>query len=306
MTASREATIPRDGIGKAEEATPPIRVATTSINDARFIKDLDRLKDLRTFLIQEAIPTTAEESAALSLGDLNLLQWDVKGRVPTLEEWSELEKGTRTLFRPLSDAQRRRFLVGEIPPWVSTLAIWLAVAAIVALIAAILVPWQNISWLKSINSGARVLPVYLIWLMSLGAIGSIAFIGMNALSVQHDVTFDLGNRTLLLLRIALGALFGLVLTLPFGYSGFSDFVYDINQYDPGNSSPARLTSGLAARAALLLLPFILGFSTSLVIVILNKLMDGAQALFGGTGKHDGQEPSTAPSSSSASTRRNQS
>ena len=35
------------------------------------------------------------------------------------------------------------------------------------------------------------LPFYLVWLMSLGASGSIAFIGMNALSVQQDVTLTL-------------------------------------------------------------------------------------------------------------------
>src|SRR5215470_2792620 len=35
--------------------------------------------------------------------------------------------------------------------------------------------------------GSTILPLYLMWLMSLGAIGSIAFIGMNApdLSVSH-------------------------------------------------------------------------------------------------------------------------
>lgn len=301
MTTFPETTIQMRS-GKREEVIPEPRIATTAINDARFIKDLDRLKDLRSFLVQEAI--TPKESAALSLGDLNLLQRDVvNGRAPTLKEWSELETRTQTLFGLLSDPQRRRFLVGEIPQWVSKLPIWLAVAAILALIAAILVlaPWQA-RWLQSINTCTRILPFYLIWLMSLGAIGSIAFIGMNALSVQHDVTFDLGNRTLLLLRIALGALFGLVLTLPFGFTGFADFVYDIDIYNPENGIPARLTSNLLSRATLLLLPFILGFSTSLVIVILNKLMDGAQALFGGSGKGEGKEPSTVSPSASTSTR----
>lgn len=288
--------------GKREEAPPDPRATSTAISDARFIKDLDRLKDLRSFLLQEAI--TPKESAALSLGDLNLLQLNVvNGRAPTLEEWSELETRTQTLFGLLDDPQRRRFLVGEIPQWVSKLPIWLALLAIIALTAAIVVPWQDVHWLQTINSGARILPFYLIWLLSLGAVGSIAFIGMNALSVQHDVTFDLGNRTLLLLRIALGALFGLVLTLPFGFTGFADFAHDIVMYDPANSSPARLASNLLSRATLLLLPFILGFSTSLVIVILNKLMDGAQALFGGNGKREGQESSTGSSSASASTRR---
>jgi hypothetical protein len=53
----------------------------------------------------------------------------------------------------------------------------------------------------SIPLGARVLPFYLLWLMSLGATGAVAFIGTNVLSVQEDATFDLTNTRLMALRI---------------------------------------------------------------------------------------------------------
>jgi hypothetical protein len=119
--------------------------------------------------------------------------------------------------------------------------------------------------------------------MSLGAIGSVAFIGMNALSVQEDATFDLTNSRLMALRISLGALFGLVLTLP--TDGFNSFVTFCSQIlhpgeTPASSSSSAGQLGLSISALLLLLPFILGFSTSLVILVLNQLLEGVQSFFG--------------------------
>jgi uncharacterized BrkB/YihY/UPF0761 family membrane protein len=104
---------------------------------------------------------------------------------------------------------------------------------------------------------------------------------MNALSVQHDITFDITNRRLMLLRITLGALFGLVLTLPFGFVGFMQFI--INSL--GQSLPAEIPAPTTfwAKATLLLLPFVLGFSTTLVITIMNRLVESVQAFFGKTG-----------------------
>jgi hypothetical protein len=103
--------------------------------------------------------------------------------------------------------------------------------------------------------------------------GSIAFIGMNALAVQQDITFDLLNSRLIYLRIALGALFSLVLTLPYGYSSFLDLSKLIENEN-------HTVSG--KDALLLIIPFLLGFSTSLVIMILNRLLEATQSFFGKT------------------------
>jgi hypothetical protein len=88
---------------------------------------------------------------------------------------------------------RRRYLLGKVPRFLTYLPI---IFAIVALLAFIL---TTISYTGSLHflwlgkpdgsRGGNVLPFYLLWLMSLGAIGAVAFIGMNALSVQEDVTF---------------------------------------------------------------------------------------------------------------------
>ncbi|SHN73495.1 hypothetical protein SAMN05444170_2493 [Bradyrhizobium erythrophlei] len=119
--------------------------------------------------------------------------------------------------------------------------------------------------------------VYLVWIASLGAIGASASIGMNALSIQDDITFDLTNIRLMSLRIALGALFGVVLTLPFGYPQFLEFLKAVWKptvfYDPNLSVVTK-------QSVILLLPFILGFSTSLVMLILSQLVEAAQVFLG--------------------------
>src|SRR5262245_39325079 len=107
------------------------------INDLEFMKDLKRLRQLRSFLIQEAININTGETNELAFGRLNLLQFDYRGRAPTQDEWTQVELHTQTLFASLTDPLRKRFILGEIPLWASVLPILLAVVALLALIGAI-------------------------------------------------------------------------------------------------------------------------------------------------------------------------
>lgn len=181
-------------------------------------------------------------------------------------------------------------MLGAVPAMLAWLPLGLALVALIALIVA--VKAYNSDLLHMGSLGANVLPFYLVWLMSLGAIGAIAFIGMNALSVQEDITFDLTNRRLIIMRIALGALFGLVLSLPFGFPQFLDFCHAIGATDnPGSDRPA-----VTVQAMMLVLPFILGFSTSLVILILTRFVDAVQGFFG---RMPPRSDNTAPPANSA-------
>jgi hypothetical protein len=128
---------------------------------------------------------------------------------------------------------------------------------------------------------------YLIWLICMGSIGAVAYIGMNAISAQDDLTFDMSNQRLTILRVALGGLFALVLTLPFGSESFIDFCYFVSTgHNLAAAASGAITSqtGTAGnsfgRVLMLTAPFLLGFSTSLVILILNQLIDGIQSFFG--------------------------
>jgi hypothetical protein len=251
------------------------RQSSHLIKSREFMEALTRLKDLRSIFLDEGIELKPGELALLTLGDLNLLQLDEKSpeaRDPKEAEWIHLESVTQLLFRRLTEPVRRKFILGHIPRWIPVAPVFLGLAAATALIFAVRIYLSYDSPNKV--PSALVLPFYLVWLVSLGATGAIAFLGMNILSVQKDITFDLGNRRLIGLRIVLGALFGLVLTLPFGFGGFRIFVERLAVDSSYSDAPRNVSEPL-----LLLLPFLLGFSTSLVITILNRMIVGVQSIF---------------------------
>ena len=250
-----------------EEADPKSELDSLWIKNSGFMRDLNRLKELRSFLIKEAAPIKTGEVPYLSFGRLNLLREShgVGGRQPTENEWYELEARQQQLFAHLDENLRKKYLLGNIPSWIAYLPAVFAGLAVAALYYAYLQGTDSITFAS-----------YLVWLVSLGTIGSVAFIGMNILSVQDDVTFDLSNARLMSLRIILGGMFALVLSLPFGYQTFQHFVLNIGKFRLDSKAPSELT----AQAAFLLLPFILGFSTSLVIMILNRLIEAVKTFFG--------------------------
>lgn len=272
----------------ADAAVSPARVPnevqpqapeSTTVNDAKFFKDLTRLRELRSFLIQEAV--RLGNPGALDFGELNVLQCAPHGRAPTKREWSSLESRSQVLFGCITEPVRRRFLFGQIPMWVVVLPLVLMLGAMLALMTAVLVAarvFGGSEW-HFYELAKFTLPIYMIWLMLLGALGSMAFVGMNALSVQQDITFDVTNRKLMVLRITLGALFGVILTLPFGFDSFTEFIGRTLFHGTIVGDPARQTT-VWTQATYLLLPFILGFSTPLVITVLNRLVDSVQAFFG--------------------------
>jgi hypothetical protein len=267
-----------------------------SICDKPFMEDVEQLKALRSYLIRQAKSTAAR---TIELGDLNLLRFDQAGRFPTSEEWSDLEHRSNELYQHLTEPDRRRFLHGQIPDFVITTAEVLGLIALGALVVAFTgsLIANALTHLELVNFGNKILAAiqgtlgltefveasyrllvfvtFLGWVAALGAIGSISFIGMNALAVQDDATFDITNKKLIVLRVVLGALFAVVLTLPFGLKAFTDFLSGLYL-----ENPAETTSGLASKSILLLLPFFLGFSTTLVIMILNQYVEAVQMFFG--------------------------
>jgi hypothetical protein len=263
------------------------------ICDEYFMRDLQKLRDLRSFLTRQAM--SLDSKIDLSFGSLNQLRYRRAGRSPSFGEWAEVERLTQLLFGLLPAPMRHKFLMGAIPPWVTALPLFLGLVACSALIWSINLltgrlavhfeQTQKTAELSElVGLGGFVLPYYVIWLAALGATGSVAFIGINALSIQDDATFDLTNTKLMLLRIALGALFAVVLTLPFGFGGYLSFAYDLVV---GTSGRKADVTTLGTQAILLLLPFILGFSTTVVIMVLNQFVEAIQSFFG-------RKPNTAP------------
>jgi hypothetical protein len=116
-----------------------------------------------------------------------------------------------------------------------------------------------------------VFTVFLLWTVVVGALGGFAFVLLNALGIEVDPTIDVTDRNSMWFRVLLGALFSVILTFPFGYKPFYLFNMQILN--------AQLETG-PQQAALLFMPFLFGFSTSLVLTVLNRLAEGVQTFFG--------------------------
>jgi hypothetical protein len=251
---------------------------STAINDIAFMRAVRRVRSLRDFLLQQAIAAPDGVSTAW----LNLLKYRLDGRPPTEPEWRQVERNMQLMYGVMPDPLRRKFVLGETPAWLTFLPLYLGVLAAASLVGA--------AATEGLTIGGRsatliTLSLYLIWLASLGAVGSVASIGMNALSIQDDATFDLTNHRLVQLRIFLGALLGMVLTVPLGFEHFTVFCQNLANGTISTATATTTASGknstLTEQAVFLLLPFLFGFSTSLVIMVLNRLIDTVRALFGG-------------------------
>jgi hypothetical protein len=172
------------------------------------------------------------------------------------------------LFSYLDNELRKRFELSQTANLIAKSSIALIIFALLSLWAATFSDDRNV-----------LLGLYLLWTAFIGAIGAIAFLSMNALSIQNDVTFELTNQSLLAVRIVLGSVFGVVLSIPFGFERFVSFCESIARRNPTPESGNSVV-GISLQAALLLLPFILGFSTSLVVLVLNRFVESIAVFFG--------------------------
>jgi hypothetical protein len=230
------------------------------------------LTNLKTFLLTRGVHIRDEDVPMLSFGKLNHLRYWEKGRLPTVEEWEQLDRHSLKLFSYLDDGLRKEFELSQTAKLIAGLP-WLFIFVALLFVAVL----SMLTVMFAVDNLLLLSGCYVLWTLLLGAIGAIAFLSMNTLSIQKDITFDLTNKNLLAVRIGLGSLFGFFLSVPFGFYSFGAFWESVTHRTPAPSS-----ASFSFEAALLLLPFVLGFSTSLVILVLNKVVESITVFFGGS------------------------
>jgi hypothetical protein len=177
------------------------------------------------------------------------------------------------------------------------LGVYFGVLPIIFLLVCIL---STIYWLVLVNrwpndeyQTLRVLALlfgYSVWVISQGGLGACAFIGTqliarataigrNApLSAERSVrptteAVDLTDENYLRMRIVLGSLFAFLLCFP-----IARLIMDkINTLFSYEEIPPPIN---ANDLSLIIVPFIVGFSTSLVLTILNRFISAIQEFFG--------------------------
>jgi hypothetical protein len=168
------------------------------------------------------------------------------------------------LFNP---ELQRRFRLQVTQRIITSTPIFLLLFAFLALALAVFAPAGTP---PDITGAGWRFAAYLAWTSCLGGLGAIGFLAVNSLAIQEDATFDISNQSLVVMRIVLGALFGCIVSLPFCFPYFKEFTgWVLNG------------GGLdAGHGVLLLVPFLLGFSTTLVMAVLNRMIGGIETMFG--------------------------
>lgn len=265
------------GIGIAKDSTPThsqeSSATDSKVGNTDFYSQLNKLRRLRNFIVSQNIkeqptsnPSIKEQPtsnpAQINLGTLNSISYGENGRQPSDSEWDDLNAKLQYFYALLSETERRKFNFTLAAPMLKATPAVLVFFSILFLVIPNAV--TALGWVSFV--------AFLGWIVTVGALGSIAFILVNALGIQVDPTVDVTDRDSTMFRILLGALFSVILTLPFGYQSFQHFNDQILNPNKAIIDPKEAT--------LLLMPFLFGFSTSLVLTVLNRLVESVQTFFG--------------------------
>ena len=286
-----------DAAGKdaKKQGTDDDKPAFIVCNDRDYVRQLRVVLKIKELLVSEAVNLEEKDRNLVRLGVLNSLRYSRRGHSPPREAWDELDARLQGLTPYLKDDTgelKRKLQVRLAPGFLYWLPLVMALLAAVSLCIAIAPPQYSIlsaliGWkpphplLPQDIEGVWRFSAFLVWLIALGSLGSLAFLYVNVLSIETDKSVDVTSASVVALRIILGGLFGLVIGLPIGYINFVHFCFQISQAasTPANALPDALKVDWADGLALLL-PFLLGFSTPLVLNVLNRCIDGVQTLFG--------------------------
>jgi hypothetical protein len=260
------------------------------INDSNFNRLQATLIDLCEFIRREGVRLPPEKAGLLDVGEIGRLRkasfWrGEKGRPPNEQEWVALETRIQELHALLEEPCRRGFYIRKSAFLLIHVPFAMTLLAVGSLIAAISHEPAFLIHIFGVADSARQWHAccYIVWLMALGVLGSVAYVAMNALSLEKDITFNIGNKKLLTIRLILGAIFGLILALPFGFDEFEQFVRQFTSN--GAADPPDATS-----AAMLLMPFVFGFSTIVVLMFIDRVVDAVGVILKNPFTHLEQRP----------------
>jgi hypothetical protein len=276
------------------------------IADREFIKRMKRLRRLRDFILSEGIQVAAADQNALILGHLNRLRFSRNGRAPTDAEWDRVDNQVCALFQQLPAANRKKYVLREYPYSITVIAVLALALSIVAFFLAIFpsgvaAVYTHIQVLIGFGRSPDLQPAslfssvelfsFILWVVCLSALGSVAFISVNALSIQDDATFDITNGKFVWLRIVLGILFGVIVALPSSYQYFLLFTVEMQDLmaQPPDTVSRSTPTFSPTQIAILIVPFLIGFSASLFMAIITRMVSGIQSMFG----IDGRQASSA-------------
>jgi hypothetical protein len=255
-----------------------VGLAADGISDRRFAAQLETIKELKQFLFDEKVLLQADALESIDLGSLNNLKYAAGGRAPTEDEWRALDQKLAALTPLLTPDLRWKLRIRDLRFFFTTVPIFFMAMTLVATFALVLL--MTFGQGDSIFFLVPYTIVFLLWTLSQGALGACAFLCVTATvhalrdraaSSTLSPPIDLTDGSILRIRVILGALFALLIALPIGgksvlvvYQAFLD-THPIPSIEDW---------------IVVLVPFMFGFSTTLVLAIFGRVIAGISALFG--------------------------
>ncbi len=258
--------------------------SSDGISDRRFAGQLETIQRLKQFLFDEQVLFHPDNLENIDLGSLNRLKYDAGGRLPTEAEWKALDQKLASLAPLLTPTLRRKLRIRELHFFFKTIPIVFISITIIATFALLLLMTVPPASRGSYFFLAPYMLALLIWTLAQGTLGACAFLSVSATadmvkenSVSNVLypTIDVTDDNNLSIRIILGALFSLLVALPI--AGRS-VVIIFDAFTEDHPLPA------AQDWISVLVPFLFGFSTALVLAIFNRIIAGISSLFGISGE----------------------
>jgi hypothetical protein len=257
------------------EAQPEKQLRPAKISDRLFVRQLGYTRSLVTFLIRrQALPEKPPDVLA-NLAALGSMRYSPRGRAVSEEEWRKLYAISHGLASELPLEIATAFSIWRLRTFFGLFPFIFLIMGIAALEATYLEGYAVGGWYYFIGLAA-----VLSWTCALGGLGTSAFFGTSLLAQLASATGndqaklkEITDDTYLQTRLMIGILFAFVLGLPFGHlslvtastSLFKDVVWN---------------DELFTTMLHILAPFLLGFSTALVLSILERLIEGIKTTLG--------------------------
>jgi hypothetical protein len=247
------------------------------ICDERFIDQLKEVQNLKRFLFEEKVNFEPSQLETINLGVLNNLHFDPKGRMATLDEWKLLDEKISVLATYLSDELRQKIRIQELNFFFGTLPLTFLLAALATIMYHFL--YGAAFPEKTFLHNASYLLSLIVWTVAQGGLGACAYLGTRVATRRAQKTpldapadaADITDESILKIRIILGCLFGSLIGLP---------IANVALEKMGSAIYEKNWDVEPSAFALMILPFMVGFSTNLVLAILERAIDSIRTFFG--------------------------
>lgn len=262
---------------------------TDVIADRRFAEQLRAIERLKQFLFDENVLIPPERLASLDFGPLNNLKHGTGGRSPTESEWRTLDTMLSGLVSFLTPELRWKLRVKQLGFYFRQMPLIALGIAVLATTYYVMFP-SFITNDQSLGYLASYWGSLVVWTISQGILGACAFLGVSVVTARTarqgttsdplGLSIDITDQNILTIRIILGAMFAFLIGLPLSYEGLTTIIKSLWPSAPTPGAATGSTSISLSDYVFLLAPFMFGFSTSLVLGVLNRIVRAINTLLG--------------------------